>query len=87
MQAVAVMTDGAIEPYEAKLSTKEHRKISYWTVVIRSLIWKKRDDPTVEYADFIIDPDGVLSMILNEAVEYEKNSHRPAQKQQFNKEI
>ena len=73
MQAVAVMSDGAIEPYETKSWSREDPKLSYWTAVIRSLIWKKKDDPTMEYADFIIDPDGVLSMILNEAVEYEIN--------------
>ena len=58
-----------------KRSTKEDPKISYWTAVVRSLIWKKRDDTKIEYADFLIDPDGVLSTILNEAVEYEINCH------------
>ena len=31
----------------------------------------------MEHADFIIDPDGILTMILNEAVAYELKQHKP----------
>ena len=45
--------------------------------MIRSLIWKKKNEETMEHADFIIDPDGILTMILNEAVAYELKQHKP----------
>ena len=58
MQAVAVMSHGAIEPYMIKKNKKgESLLVSYWTSVIRSLIWKEGD--VVEHADFILDPDGI----------------------------
>ena len=42
----------------------------------------------MEHADFIIDPDGILTMILNEAVAYELKQHKPTEKaQMLNKEI
>ena len=56
-------------------------------MVIRSLIWKKKNEETMEHADFIIDPDGILTMILNEAVAYELKQHRPTHAQMLNKEI
>ena len=87
MQALAVMTDGMIEPYEMKHTPREDPKLSYWTAVVRSLIWKARHEATVEHADFLIDPDGILSMVLNEAVAYELGGHRPPTEQQFNKEM
>ena len=52
------MSHGAIEPYMIKKNKKgESLLVSYWTSVIRSLIWKEGD--VVEHADFILDPDGI----------------------------
>ena len=40
--------------------------VSYWTSVIRSLIWKEND--AVEFADFIFDTDGIAQTVINIAV-------------------
>ena len=59
MQAVAVLSDGMIEPYMFKRNKKnEHPCVSYWTTVIRSLIWKDQDG-SVHFPDFIFDPHGI----------------------------
>ena len=58
MQAVAIMSNGAIEPYMAKKNKSgEDPLVSYWTSVIRSLIWK--EDDGLQFADFIFDSDGL----------------------------
>ena len=77
-QAVAVIANGLVEPYEYIHVPRQEPRFNYWSVVIRSLIWKKKGDETMEYADFMIDPDGILSVLLNEAVAYELKSHRPS---------
>ena len=66
-----MIANGLVEPYEYIHVPRQEPKFSYWSVVIRSLIWKKKNKETMEHADFIIDPDGILTMILNEAVAYE----------------
>lgn len=70
-QAVAKISEGLIEPYVFKKnSKKEHPLVSYWTTVIRSLVWKELDG-TIEYADFIFDPEGLAQSVINIAVIYE----------------
>lgn len=42
MQAVAVMSEGRIEPYRVKENKPgEPRQVSFWTSLIRSLFWKE----------------------------------------------
>ena len=68
MQAVAVLSDGQIEPYMVKKNKGgEHPVVSYWTCVIRSLIWKEHD-ASIKFADFIFDYDGSAQSVINLAI-------------------
>ena len=81
------MSDGAIEPYMVKKNKpKEHPITSFWTSVIRSLVWNKKDG-TIEYADFIIDPNGLAQTIINMGIEYENDKYRASFTPQFSKEV
>ena len=52
-------SDGRCEPYLIKKNeVGEHPITSFWTSVIRSLVWKEKDG-RIEFTDFIIDPDGI----------------------------
>ena len=76
MQAVAVLSEGKIEPYMVKKSKKnEPWQMSFWASLIRSLFWKEADG-TIQYPDFIYDPDGIAQTVINLAVEFEKDKHR-----------
>lgn len=77
-QAVAIKSDGMCEPYVIKKNEPSELPItSYWTSVIRSLIWNKKDG-NVEFADFIVDPDGIAQMVINIAVTMEWEQYKPS---------
>ena len=87
MQAVAIMSEGLIEPYQIKKNApKEHPTASFWTSLIRSLFWKELDG-TVEYPDLIIDPDGLAQTVINIGVQLEKDKYVAPAKPQFQKEV
>ena len=80
IQAVAILSDGKIEPYMVKKNKKgEHPVVSYWTSLIRSLIWKEQDS-SIKFADFIFDFDGSAQSVINLAIQLEKNQYRPVVK-------
>lgn len=59
--------------------------ISYWTSVVRSLIWK--EESKVHNVDFILDPDGIAQSIINFAVQVELKKFKPLpDRLQFTKE-
>ena len=81
------MSEGAIEPYMIKKNKpKEHHITSFWTSVIRSLVWNK-EDGSIEYADFIFDPNGLAQTIINMGIEYENDKYRACSTPQFTKEV
>lgn len=86
MQAVAVLSYGDIEPYMPKKNKKgESAQVSYWTSVIRSLVWK--EEGGVQNIDFIFDPDGIAQTVINCAVQYEQDQFKAATRPQFCKEL
>ena len=81
------MSEGAIEPYMIKKNKpKEHYVTSFWTSVIRSLVWNKQDG-TIEYADFIFDPNGLAQTVINMGIKYENDNYRASTTPQFSKEV
>lgn len=86
-EAVAIQSEGRVEPYIIKQNEKdEHPITSYWTSVIRSLIWKEQDG-SVHYPDFIIDPEGIAQMVINIAFQFEYESFQAPIRPQFQKEV
>ena len=80
------MSEGAIEPYFAKTNKEgEDAHTSYWTSVIRSLIWKEGGE--VKDVDFIFDPDGLAQTLINIAVKFEKDKYKASIRPQFTKEV
>lgn len=97
-EAVAKLTEGKIEPYLIKRTQKgESYSKSFWSWLIRSLIWKKREQKIpkleenkelkIEYGDFLFDPDGIAVNVINEALKLEKNNYKLNTSVHLNKEI
>ena len=73
-----------------KSQLKEPWTVSFWTTVIRSLIWMENDD-SIEYADFIFDPNGYAQTVINMGIKLENNNFDTGtlnnQTKQFSKEV
>jgi hypothetical protein len=79
---------GDIEPYVIKKNKKkEHNKVSYWTALVRSLVWKEANLKRVDYAEFIIDPDGLAAWVINEACAFESSDYRVTDRSPYSKEV